>query len=391
MSGSTARLGLVFAGVFSVLGITVPYYGLWLEKRGLDEAEISLVFAVATWARALLTPVVGNLADRSGRHKQWITRCALAALLATAALLLDLGFVWVFAFVLLSSVLYMPTIPLVDALVVRDIQARSDALPAGARRPDYARLRIWGSAAFLIVALAAGAFLEGRDREWILYLMLATHALAFAASTLLPRVSPREQDRAPPGGFLRLLARRELILLFVAVALIQGSHGCYYAFGSIWWERVGHSRDFIGVLWSEGVLAEILFFALIARAISIRPKTLLQLGALAAMLRWTVLAISYDAWALISVQWLHAFTFGATHLAAMRWIQAEVAPERVATAQSLLATIGAGLGPGLAISISGPLFERYEAQAYFAMVALAGAGAVIALFLPRARTTKANT
>ncbi len=388
MTAASHRLGLAFAGTFAVLGITVPYLGLWLEGRGLSETQISLVMTTTTWVRAAYTPFVGNRADRNASHRNLCRVYACFATLLTAVLFFDLrsfagadlAFVFVFAFTLLANVAYMPVIPLVDGIVLRSVQEAQ----ARGRRSDYAGLRIWASSAFLVVALAAGAFLEGKDPEYILVLWCAMTFVAALSTIVLPHPPSSTEKRASKGGFWQLLARRELVLLFVATALIQGSHGCYYAFGSIWWERVGHDRDFIGLLWAEGVLAEIVFFFIAARFLTLRPKLLLYAGAAAAIVRWSILATFHDAASLIAVQWLHAGSFAATHLASMRWIQKQVAPERVVTAQTLLATIGGGLGPGLAIAVSGPLFRSYEAGAFWAMTGFAAAGALVALFLPRA-------
>ncbi|MCA8969630.1 MAG: MFS transporter [Planctomycetes bacterium] len=382
------RLGIAFAGTFAVLGITVPYLGLWLEGRGLSETQISLVMTVTTWVRAAFTPYVGNRADRGGRHRQIVRFFAILATVLTALLFFDLrstggpsiAFAFVFAFTLLANVAFMPVIPLVDGIVVRTVQHHQGL----GGRTDYAGLRIWASSSFLVVALAAGAFLEGRSPEWILVLWCAMTGIAALSTIVLPHPPSTGVARAPKGTFWKLLRRRELVVLFVANALIQGSHGCYYAFGSIWWERAGHSRDFIGVLWAEGVLAEIAFFFFAARILTVRPKILLYVGALAAMVRWSIVATRTDAISLVAVQWLHAGSFASTHLATMRWIQKQVAPERVVTAQTLLATIGAGLGPGLAIAISGPLFRAHGGGAFWAMTAFAACGAGIAIFLPRA-------
>lgn len=382
---SRLRLGIAMAGVFAVLGISVPYLGLWLESRGLDEGQISLVMTSATWVRAAFTPFVGNLTDRRGRHRRMLLELAFLSTLFMVVQIGGTAFIGIFLFTLLASVCYSPVIPLVDALAIRTVQeAELQTEPRATKKPSYAAVRIWGSLSFLVVALAAGRFLEGRDREWILFLLIGTHVVALCSLVGLPRTQSVRATRSGPGGFKRLLQRREMILLFVAVALIQGSHGCYYAFGSIWWERVGHQRDFIGLLWSEGVLAEIVFFLFTARHVRIRPKTLLFIGAGAAIVRWTVIATRHDAISLLAVQWMHAGSFAATHLAAMRWVQAQVAPERVATAQTMLSTVGAGLGPGLAIAISGPLFARYEAGAFWAMVGFAVAGTMVTVFLPRA-------
>ena len=110
-----------------------------------------------------------------------------------------------------------------------------------------------------------------------------------------------------------------------------------------------------------------------------RPGQLLLLGALAAAARWTVLAQTTALPALIAVQWFHAATFACTHLAAIRWIETHVAPERMASAQGLVAATAAGVAPGLVLPIVGRLFEQDPAQAFLVMTAMAVVAAALSL------------
>jgi PPP family 3-phenylpropionic acid transporter len=83
--------------------------------------------------------------------------------------------------------------------------------------------------------------------------------------------------------------------------------------------------------------------------------------------------------ALWALQALHAFTFAATHVGAMRIIQRE-APEEVAgLAQTLYAALGGGLILGLATVSAGALYDAGGAAGYGAMAAMAVLGGILIL------------
>nr|VUD28660.1 3-phenylpropionic acid transporter [Raoultella sp. NCTC 9187] len=46
------------------------------------------------------------------------------------------------------------------------------------------------------------------------------------------------------------------------VCLLQGAHAAYYGFSAIYWQETGYSASAIGYLWSLGVVAEVVIFAL---------------------------------------------------------------------------------------------------------------------------------
>src|SRR3546814_9888561 len=95
----------------------------------------------------------------------------------------------------------------------------------------------------------------------------------------------------------------------------------------------------IGLLWAEGVIAEVLLFACGAKVVQrLGPARMLLLGALAGVARWTLLAASTDLAVLFAAQALRAFTFGAAHLGAIAFI-ARAAPAGLsATAPPLYTT-----------------------------------------------------
>jgi len=111
------------------------------------------------------------------------------------------------------------------------------------------------------------------------------------------------------------------------------------------------------------------------------------LAAGAGVLRWAVTAETTTLPALAVAQLLHAATFGAQHLAAMRVLAAVVPPPLAATAQTLHASLGVGLASGALMLASGPLYAAWGGAAFWAMAGLCAAALPVAWRLRAALAT----
>ena len=90
------------------------------------------------------------------------------------------------------------------------------------------------------------------------------------------------------------------------------------------------------MLWGLGVAAEIVLFAFSGRLPkSLRPTTLLAIGGLGAIVRWTAMAFDPPTALLPALQILHAASFGAAHLGMMGFLARAVPRELAATAQGV--------------------------------------------------------
>lgn len=375
------RLVLYYVAVFVVLGAWIPYWPVWLEDRGCSKTEIGVLLSAAIWARVVATPWFASIADRSGRRRATIALLSWLAAASVAPFPWADGFFALLALCVLFGITYPPLIPLSDGLTV--LQAR--------RTPGlrYGRIRLWGSLAFLLTALGLGAALEssppGVVHVTIVTALVAAGILAFA----LPDPRPDTDPGAGHGGRpVRTLLRDPTFRLVLAsTGLIQASHAAYYAFATVHWRAAGIHEATIGFLWAEGVIAEIALFAFgAAWAERLGPVKLFALGAGAATVRWTAFAASTDVAVLVLTNWLHAFSFGATHLAAIGHVTRAVPQSSAATAQSLLAAISTGAGMALATLCAGAIYEAAPAMAFAAMIALAAAGAGCAYGLSRRRS-----
>jgi PPP family 3-phenylpropionic acid transporter len=245
---------------------------------------------------------------------------------------------------------------------------------------DYGRIRLVGSLTFLAASFAGGLFLSGRPAGAVLGLMITLSALTFGAALLLPDLRPTESLTIQfVAGLGRVLGRRGFRRMFLASGLIQASHMLYYGFGTIQWRAAGLSDGFIGFLWAEGVLAEIVLFwyggPLVRR---LHPAGLMLLGGSLGALRWLVTGLTADPAALLALQLLHGFSFGATHLGAMHYLRDHATVGLSATAQGLHSALPMGALGGLTMMAAGPLYGALGAGAYQAMAALAALGAALA-------------
>ena len=68
-------------------------------------------------------------------------------------------------------------------------------------------------------------------------------------------------SQATSGGASALLREPGFLAIILSAALIQASHSAYYVFASIVWQQQGFGGLTIAGLWTLGVLAEILLFA----------------------------------------------------------------------------------------------------------------------------------
>lgn len=374
--GYAARLGTFYAAAFLVVGIQLPFWPVWLAGHGLDVQQIATIFAAAIWAKVIATPVLGALADRVGLRRTVMVALAAIACVAYAALWPVSGFWPLLALNLVAGVAQSALMPLGDSITLAAVRERG---------LDYGRIRVWGSVSFIVAAIGAGTVLAlappaGIGGNQVLALVLAASAVLLVACLAVPAIDRpaaaiRSRWAASHADLRRLAGDRRFWLLAVSAAALQASHQLYYGFGTLYWRELGFSDAVIGVLWAEGVIAEIALFwygaPLVAR---LGPLGLMALGGIAGIARWSLMGLVPELAAAAALQLLHACTFGASHLGAMHMMARSVPPGAGASAQSLYAALSAGLGSGLVMLVAGALYAAYGGQAYPFMALLSAAG-----------------
>jgi PPP family 3-phenylpropionic acid transporter len=364
-----ARLALFYGAFFAAIGIHLPFWPVWLESRGLSATEIGYVLAAAFWPRVVTNLVIPALADRQGERRRPMILLAAVTLLGLMLFALARDLAALLALSLITGVSWAAVLPLGEALALRE---------AKCHELSYGSIRLWGSITFILAAVGVGAWLERAGPQVILWSVVGSLAGMLVACLLLPE-ERRQAERSGAIGLGRLVQQPGLLGFVAAAGLIQASHAAYYGFATLHWRAAGHGELVIGLLWAEGVVAEIVLFAG-AAALWRRfdPIRLLALAGGLTAVRWVLFALSTDLAVLIPAQVLHAASFGAVHLAAMHYLRDRTPPELHASAQGFYAAIGTALPFGVLTPVAGWLYGASGGGAFWAMAAIAVAGAGLA-------------
>jgi MFS transporter, PPP family, 3-phenylpropionic acid transporter len=367
------RLALVYATSFGLLGTQLPFFPVWLNAIGVDAAWIGIITAAPAVTRFTALPFVTGFVERRQALRAGVIVTGFATALGLAAVGLQREPLLVFLVYAVSCCASTPMLPLTDAYALRGL--RQYGL-------SYGPLRLWGSAAFVVGALACGLAIDAIAATRLIWVIVAVACLGALATTgLQPLQNPKSAPAASKSASA-LLRDRGFLAIILASALIQGSHSAYYVFASIVWRQAGYGGLTIAALWTLGVLAEILLFAISPR-FSWPPAVLMAIAAASAVVRWVLTAQDPPIAVLAVVQLMHGLTFGLTQVGAMGLMARHVPGHLMARGQGFLAACS-GIVASITAMVSGAVFARYGPAVYDVMALMAGVGGLV-IWLSRSR------
>jgi len=365
----------IFYGMqFGLLGTHLPFFTVWLRAIGIDAAWIGIIIAVPAVTRFTILPFITALAERRQALRGALVLTTFATALGFALVGVQRAPLLVFLAYVATCATWTPMAPLTDAYALRGVVRYG---------LDYGRLRLAGSAAFVVGALACGWLVDVMPPDRLIWVIAGVAALCAAASLVLRRLDgPPAGKVGPHRQSTTLLRDPGFLSIIVAAALIQGSHAAYYTFASITWQAQGLNGLTIAGLWVLGVLAEIVVFALSTR-LPLRPATMMLIGAIAAVMRWLVTAQEPQVAVLALVQLAHGLTFGLTLVGTMGLLVRHVPAHVMARGQGYFAACG-GIVSSSASILSGAVYARYGQGVYDMMAVMAGSGGLL-IWLARHR------
>jgi len=367
------RLALFYGTMFGMVGTHLPFFTVWLKAVGIDAFWIGVITAVPPVTRFTVLPFVTALAERRHALRGAIVATAFATALGFSILGTQHQPVLVFLAYAVTCCLWTPMVPLTDAYALRGV-ARHGL--------NYGPLRLWGSAAFVAGALGCGLLVDVIAAQNLIWVIVSVAALgAFVGLGLQPLGTPKSVANIHHGAGA-LLRDPGFLAIIVTSALIQGSHAAYYIFASIAWQQAGLGGLTIAGLWSLGVIAEIVVFALSPR-FTLPPVMLVVIAALSAVARWVITAQEPPLAILATVQLAHGLTFGLTQVGTMMLLVGYVPAHVMARGQGYLAACSGIVSSSVSI-ISGAIYAQYGQGVYYVMAAMALSGAVV-MWLARHR------
>ncbi len=352
------RLSFFYTAVFMVVGITMPFWPVWLTSKGMSLSEIGIILALPVWLRIVVNPVVTAGVDRIGKRKLSLIVLSGLTLLSYQLYFLTDSFWAISAVAVLVGLTQTSIMPIGDNITL--IIARYS-------RVNYGTVRVWGSVSFVFAAYVLGWLLDTGGESTILIAIVLAVALVFFACFLLPDIRPPKPKNRNHSALT--LMKHPLFLIFIAgIGLSLASHGVLYGFASIYWQSLGIDGTTIGLYWAISVIAEIILFAM-ARKVNARFSAihLMVIGVFCGLVRWTFMGSTASPEAFFLLQILHAGSFGATHLGTMAFLSTAIPVNLSARAQGLFSAFAGGAIMGLGLLASGYLYEQFGQHSYYVM------------------------
>ncbi len=347
-------LKLFYVCFFVTAGVAVPFFPTYLRGLGLSGREVSLMMSVAPTLHLGVPLLWGWLSDRT-RRPDLLLRIACFGAAAAALPIVGLASLPAMVMVWAGHQLFaVPVLGLADSLALDRMRRQGE---------DYTRVRLWGSASFLVVCAAVGWILRARGRTadpLIPTLISVGFALAGVAAFGLSGEPGRARPHWRDVG--ALLGNRRFRIILLWAPLHWASMTPYHGFLGILALDRGFAPSTVGTAFFIGVLAEVGTFLVFTRLRAhARLESLLAVVAAITACRWALTAgVPFgppSEVALLALQITHAATFGLFWACAMAWVADAVPPVLRATGQALFTTMTFGLGNLFGFAVAGRLYD----------------------------------
>jgi PPP family 3-phenylpropionic acid transporter len=366
----SASFAFFFFAYYGYVGVFSPYASLYFADKGMTAAQIGVLMSLMQVMRIVGPNLWGWVADRSQKRVTVLRVTAMAALTVFTGMFFGQTFTQFLVVMIAINTFTSAQGPLSEALMLSEM--RGDLT-------HYGRLRLWGSVGFIVSVTLAGQLLDWRGIELMPWIALSLLGLVLLAS-LRMQESPQVGSQHDAPSVMALLKRREVLAFFASTFLMIAAHSALYVFYSLYLAQIGYSKTLIGLMWSVGVVAEIVFFfyqAPIFRRFGVQSMMLASL--LIGVIRFLMIGFGAQSlfWLLVA-QVLHAATFGVHHSASVMTLQRWFSGPLQARGQALFISISYGLGGTVGGLVLSAFWEGLGAQAVFltaAGLALCGAAA----------------
>lgn len=360
----STRLGGFYFFYYAIVGTFLPFWSLYLEDQGFNYQEIGVLSSIAILTRFFAPFIWGWIADKSGKRM----------LLVRIATWME-AFIWLLIFIDPNSFQSIALLMLIFSFFQNAILAQFEGVTLfwlGDKRAElYGKVRKWGSVGFIVGVFGIGAILEIIPISMLPMLLLSISLLAFLWSFSIrePSAAPTSQKQLEP--LMPILKRPVVYSFFMIELVLLFSHAPFYSFYSNFLHQAGFSTTQIGLLWSVGVIAEIIMFAYATWFLQRWSwRVLVAFCLVVTALRWVMVGLFPSTFiAQFFAQSIHAFSFGLFHIIAMRVIFQNFSAGQQGRGQALYSTMW-GLGVALGSILAGHYWDLLSGEMIFIIAGL---------------------
>ncbi|WP_232349114.1 MFS transporter [Neptunomonas qingdaonensis] len=369
------RLSGFYFFYFALLGAMVPYWSLYLKSLAFDAKSIGLLMATLHISRIFAPALWGWIADKTGQRLRIIRLGALLTWIVFIAMFWQENALGIGLVMLGYSFFWNAVLPQFEVVTLNYL---------GEASTKYSRIRLWGSIGFILSVLLLGSALDSISVAWIPTILLILMILIWINSLLIPAANlPAKVERSSTLRFTEVIKKPQVIAFFVITMLIQFSHGPYYTFFSLMMQELNYSRSEIGMLWSLGVVAEVLVFIVMHTLISRFGLRLIMISSLVlCVIRWSLLGFwPENIFLVIVAQLLHAATFASLHAVGISLVHQYFPEDMKGRGQALFSSVGFGAGGAAGAIVAGLLWDTHGAQVTFAIAVFVSVVAIVLAYV----------
>ena len=378
--GIAARAGVLpFAAIslcyFGFAGLFGTYAPLWYQSLGYSTFAIGALTSMQSATRLFAPYSWGWSADHSGRREPLLRLAIGGALVASLGFFVVRDYVWIAVVCVALTLCTAGVVPISEAVLAHHVSSEGQIDIA-----RYGRVRVWGTVGFIVAVLASGFLLEAAGVAFFPLLCSGVLAVLLLAAFRLPPSSEPAHAEPTVKGALVVLREPVVAWFFAGTFLTVLAHTSLYAFYSLYLSSLGYGKGAIGVLWSVGLVLEVVWFALQGRWTHRLPVYgWLMLAALASALRFgAIAAFAGYLTVLVLAQLLHPLTFAAQHSACIAVISRHFPGRLRSRGQALYTVLGYGASGVIGGVAGGALSERFGFTAVFWAACVVSLAAVLA-------------
>ncbi len=331
-----ANLSRFYFIYYFFVGAFVPYWGLYLQSEQFSAADIGILMSLFQISRIFAPNFWGWLADHTGKRVAWIRLTAFLGLCGFVAVFWAHSFFWLFFVMASLSLFTSSTLPLSESLTLAHLATTNG---------HYSRIRMWGSLGFIVAAVILGFLIDAYGIKSLLWFLLGVQILLFSLTFKLPEaiIAPHAHDTF---SIWQIIKQPAVIALLIGCSLMVTAHGVLYNFYSIYLAEHGYSKGMIGLLWSVGVIFEIVIFMMMPKLMQrFSLKSILLTSLVLAVIRFSMIGVAVDNLVLLIIaQSLHAATFGSFNAASVEVITQFFNGRHQAKGQAIYNSVAYGVG-----------------------------------------------
>ncbi len=331
---------------FAILGVMVPYLGVFFENRGFNPQEIGFLLAILMATRIIAPNVWAMVADKTGMRSQLVKWGAAAAAVSYLSFFYDGSFTYLAISLSIYTFFWNAILAQLEVITLETL---------GENTSRYGSIRSFGSLGYLVFVVSVGFAISLWGTEILPYIGMLLFIGLLISALPLPsdRVVVKHQAEKP-----KLKIDRAIFWFLISAILLQMSAGPFYGFFVLYLKQSGYSEAIAGIYVAFGVLAEILMFMIAPRLLGrfgVNRLLIISLGFTG--VRWLLMAYCVDNFLLLGVsQLLHAFTFGLVHAASIQFVHGYFDISHRSKGQALYASLSFGVGGALGTWLCGMIW-----------------------------------